>query len=138
MTRVNFESAIQSLNESLNKLEEALRLLDEKKSDQVHLNAYEDALIKRFEVAFEYCWKFIKIAVEYNGKDAYGPRPAIQEAVRFGWISNPEFWAEALDARNSSVHDYFGISRSVYIKIIKKFITESIDVRDQITKLFEK
>ena len=86
-------------------------------------HAVRDALFDRpssvSKVAFEYASKLMKAAAEDEGRGAFGPKQAITESVRFGWIADPEFWAKALDARNGSVHDYFGLSRDAYLKIMK-------------------
>ena len=91
-----------------------------------------DSCVKRFEVLLEYTWKMFKIAAEFQGKDAPGPRPAILEALRFGWIENPQFWSEALEARNNSVHDYFGISYARYVQIMQSMISQLPDVFQKI------
>lgn len=135
MTLDKIKDAIKACEESLNKLKVAFKMLDETDADHDRIGAYEDAVIKRFEVAFEYCWKMIKVAVEYEGREAYGPRPAISEAIHFGWIEDPEFWTQALDARNNSVHDYFGISRSVYFKIVNRFIKEASNLAERLKLL---
>ena len=119
------KSGMESLVLALDELSDAIVVLEDGASDELHKRMYVDAVIKRFEVTFEYCWKLMKAASEYQGSDAPGPRPAIQKAIRFGWIDEPEFWAEALDARNGSVHGYFGISRDEYIKMVKRFVKEA-------------
>jgi len=135
MTLDKIKDSIAACEESLKKLEVASKMLDETDVDHDHIGAYEDAVIKRFEIAFMNCWKMIKVAVEYQGREAYGPRPAISEAIHFGWIEDPEFWTQALDARNNSVHDYFGISRSVYFKIVNRFIKEAGNLIERLKAL---
>jgi nucleotidyltransferase substrate binding protein (TIGR01987 family) len=124
MTSKIIRSAVKSCEDSLAKLREAVGLLD-KKSNAEFSDVLMDAAIKRFEVAFEYSWKLMKAVIEHEGSEAYGPRPAIQEANRLGLIDDPEYWAVALDARNGSVHDYLGITHDEYLKVIKKFIKEN-------------
>lgn len=96
----------------------------EKPENSIYSILY-DACVKRYEVLFEYTWKLLKIASEYQGQEAPGPRPAIQEGLRFGWIEDPEFWADALDARNGSVHDYFGVTQQEYLNIMNRFVKEA-------------
>ncbi len=81
--------------------------------------------MKRFEVLFEYLWKLFKIAAEFQGSEAPGPRPAIQEAAKYGWIDDVEFWAEVLDVRNNSVHDYFSDATAPELTLIEKFADKS-------------
>jgi nucleotidyltransferase substrate binding protein (TIGR01987 family) len=128
-------TSVKGVEEANSKLKESLLLFHNKEFSGSKHEVICDAVIKRFEIAFEYCWKLLKAAAEYQGVEANGPRPAIQEAVRFGWIKEPEFWAEALDARNGSVHDYFGISRNQYMKLIKRFSDEIDLIIAEIKKL---
>lgn len=109
------------VREAHDKLSEALAWLAKLKKHDEHYSLHVDAVVKRFETLFEYVWKAFKSAAEYQGVEAPGPRPAIQEAVRFGWIRKPELWTAALDARNGSVHDYFGMPIDEYLKIIRKY-----------------
>lgn len=124
MSESKVNGALEAARGSVKKLEEALKVYDGTRVTDEKREILGDAVIKRFEVAFEYCWKLMKSACEYQGGEAFGPRPAIQEAIRFGWIDNPEFWVQALDARNGSVHDYFNIPRSVYLDIVRSFARE--------------
>lgn len=118
-------AAAEALDTSLAVLRETLALFDKDEMDAIRERVFTDAIIKEFEVAFGYAWKLMKAAAEYEGAEAPGPRPAIQEAQRFGWIEDPDFWAEALDARNGSVRDYFGISMNAYMGIVRRFVSES-------------
>lgn len=113
--------AFASTTTALAELHDGLRWLGTLKEDDAHYDIVTDAVIKRFKTLFEYVWKLLKWAAEYQGVEAPGPRPAIQEAVRFGWIDDPEFWVDVLDARNGSVHDYFGIEVSAYLSLIHRF-----------------
>ncbi|MFH0799031.1 MAG: HI0074 family nucleotidyltransferase substrate-binding subunit [Pseudomonadota bacterium] len=128
------KASAEALMQALARLKEALSSIDGEDCDELHERLYADAAIKNFEVAFEYAWKFMKAAAEHEGLEVYGPRPAIQEATRFGWIDDPEWWAEALDARNGSVHDYFGISMNAYMKIVRRFVTECEAMAERIEK----
>lgn len=132
MSRNNLLGAISAFESACDKLKEALNLIDKQGADSDYHSLLEDAVIKRFETTFEYWWRMVKAAASLQGSEAPGPRPAIQEAIRFGWIDDPEFWAEALDARNGSVHDYFGIGRDDYFRIVRKFVKSSSRSRDKI------
>ena len=123
MKRKGLDVVTETVDLSLIKLSEALELL-ERDEEPAMLGALGDAAVKRFEVAFEYTWKLMQVAVAHEGGEAFGPRQAIAESVGMGWIDDPEFWARALDARNGSVHDYFGITRDAYVKIMRQFVTE--------------
>jgi nucleotidyltransferase substrate binding protein (TIGR01987 family) len=138
MSDKRLKSALQSAQNALDKLNDALTVLAKHKGDDMERPVVIDATIKRFEVLFEYAWKLLKVAAEYQGTEAPGPRPAIQEAVRFGWIKDPEQWSYALDARNGSVHDYFGITISEYLQLISKFAKEAASVLKELSKLEKK
>lgn len=134
MSDKKLKSSLMATREALSKLRESLDALKGSKKSSQHA-IFEDAAIKRFEVLFEYVWKLLKAATEYQGGEAPGPRPAIQEGARFGWIDDVEFWADALDARNGSVHDYFGIPRERYLKIVRRFADEADAVIGKIESL---
>lgn len=123
MTINKVKNAIEPTQEALKKLNEALGLLHRQPGKRER-SVLEDGTVKRFETLFEYCWKMLKIAVEFQGGEAPGPRPAIQEAIRFGWIKDVELWMLALDTRNATVHDYFDAAPKNYIEIIEKFSKE--------------
>ena len=125
MNRDFLKERIHQTEEALGRLDEALKTLDAVKNVKIEYEVHVDAVIKRYETLFEYVWKMLKAFAEYQGSEAPGPRPAIQEAIRFGWIEDPQFWVEALDARNDSVHDYFGIPVDSYLKIIVRFSSET-------------
>lgn len=72
---------------------------------------------KAFEIALEYAWRQLKLIVEDQGLDVPSPKMAIKEGARLGLITDPEIWLRCIDARNSSVHDYFGISEKEYIEL---------------------
>lgn len=134
MTLENLKSALETLKIAIEKLSEALNIFvnekDRKKEDVLF-----DAAVKRFETAFEYAWKLMQTAVDYEGSEALGPRSAISEAIHYGWIENPQFWSNALDARNGSVHNYFGIPKDDYFEIMKKFVTEVEEVMGRIRRI---
>jgi len=111
-------SSKDELSTSILALENALQ----RKKD-----AFEDELIfagisKSFEVCFEYLWKHIKMNLDKEGVESYSPREAIKHAGRLNWIENVEQWMDFLDARNFSVHGYYGITRENYITTIELFL----------------
>lgn len=130
------KSALEACSSSLGELRESLAFFEDtstKKHDLTH-RIVGDAVVKRFEVSFEYAWKLMKVAAEYEGSEAPGPRPAIQEAVKYGWIDDPEFWAYALDARNGSVHDYFGITHEAYYDLVRDYVAKLDGMIEKIKK----
>lgn len=60
--------------------------------------------------------------MEDQGLEAPAPKMAIREAARLHFITKPEVWLECIDARNNSVHDYFGITQSEYCELAEEFL----------------
>jgi len=110
----------KKLKESIGKLEEALKYHDEALVNDL----YFDAIIKRFEVCFEYAWKHLKRIVSEAGQEVYSPRDTLKEATKLKLIQNLELWLDFLEDRNLSVHDYLGADEASYLKDIKKFVKE--------------
>lgn len=109
----------------MNKLEEAITLLNlslqqhEADKDNIVLIA---AVIKSFEISFEYIWKEFKRIGSEAGTEIYSPRDAIKAALEIGLISDFERWKEFLNARNLSVHDYLGVKDEDILIIAKNFL----------------
>jgi len=80
------------------------------------------ALSKAFEIAIEYAWRELKSRVENDGLDAPSPKAAVKQAAKLGIVTSPELWIECIDARNNSVHDYFGITEEDYAELAEKFL----------------
>jgi hypothetical protein len=80
------------------------------------------ALTKAFEVAVEYAWRHLKKRVEDEGLDCPSPKAAVREAARLGFISDPSLCVEAINARNASVHDDFGIGEDELLELAEKFL----------------
>jgi hypothetical protein len=93
------------LRESLAHLEEGLRAYERRRKGDALPRL---ALTKAFEVAVEYGWRELKRKAEDEGLDVPSPKAAVRQAARLSLITEPEKWMELIDARNSSVHDYFG------------------------------
>ena len=65
-----------------------------------------DAVIQRFEYAFELSWKTIQVAAQYMGMTCQSPREPVKIAFKIGWIHNADRWLEAMEARNKTSHTY--------------------------------
>lgn len=80
-----------------------------------------DATIQRFEYVFEISWKTVQVGSDHMGYVCNSPREAIKTAFKLGWITNPENWFDALEARNKTSHAYnLKLAREVY-SVAKKF-----------------
>lgn len=113
-----------------NKLDRAI--LDLKMSMKFYKKAGGDeptaflAVAKAFEVATEYAWKELKRRLEEKGiTDAYAPKDVIRRAAQIGMLDDAENWLNYIDARNDSVHDYYGMAQSEYVELAGKFLKDA-------------
>ena len=84
------------------------------------------AVAKAFEVAIEYVWKELKRRLEEKGvADTYAPKDVIRKAAQVGILDNAENWLDYIDARNDSVHDYYGMMESEYVELAGRFIKDA-------------
>ncbi len=66
-----------------------------------------DSAIKRFEIAFDLAWKFVKTFLEeQKGSRCASPKECFREAYRAKIIDYDEFWMSMTDWRNEAVHTY--------------------------------
>lgn len=111
------ESKKEKQLKTFQNLHDALKLYHSKKTDLHFLT-----IAKAFENAIEYSWRSMKQQIEDEGLDAPSPKMAIKQAARLNLISDPEKWLDCLEARNNSVHDYFGISEDEYCALAKELL----------------
>lgn len=82
-----------------------------------------DGTIKRFELCYELCWKFIKVYLEDEGIICKGPRDCFKQAVINGLLDDEIKWMEMIDDRNFLVHTYSSEeSREVFNKIKESYL----------------
>jgi hypothetical protein len=107
--------------EALSALTESVTALRSERSARLK-PLLEDAVAKRYEIAFEALWKLFKLAAAEQGTEAPGPKPAISAAIRYRWIEgSPESWQAFLEARNSGVHEYFSLPKREYFALVRQF-----------------
>jgi hypothetical protein len=104
------------LHEALAHLKEGLRAYERRRKGEA---LPQLALTKAFEVAVEYGWRELKRRAEDEGLDVPSPKAAVRQAARMGWVVDPGKWMELIDARNSSVHDYFGFGGDDIARLAK-------------------
>lgn len=105
----------ERLEKASRHLEEALQQYRRDPSDLHFLT-----VSKAFEVLVEYAWRELKAVVEDEGLDAPSPKMAVKQAARLNLITEPETWLDCIDARNNSVHDYFGIPAKEYVALAEQ------------------
>lgn len=98
----------KTLELKLKELEKSLKTLGEvltkKKSDIIR-----DSTIKRFEYAFELCWKVNKLFLrEREGLDTFSPKDCFRKLRNVGLISDEETEdiLRMSDDRNEIIHTY--------------------------------
>jgi len=112
---------MDSTNKKWHKAKEHLRLaLEQYRKSKTELHFL--TLAKAFEILVEYEWKLLRRFVESEGLEAASPKMAIRQAAKLHVITDPEVWLDCLDARNNSVHDYFGITEKEYVSLAEKFL----------------
>lgn len=116
----------------MSKFDEALKLLElsiKQQDDDPKNPVLIAAVIKAFEISFEYSWKEFKRVGSEAGSEIYSPRDAIKSALEMGLINDFEKWKEFLNARNLSVHDYIGVSDKEILSLAKNFLKESKKIK---------
>lgn len=84
------------------------------------------AVAKAFEVSVEYGWKELKRQLEDKGvEDIFAPKDVVRRAAQLGIIDDAEQWLDYIDARNSSVHDYYGMTQADYIKLARAYLKDA-------------
>ncbi len=94
------------VNDSLTKLEAALKRLGEALLEDSSNALIVDGTIRRFEFVFELTWKTLKRALEVEGLICQTPRETLKTAYQTGWINTEELWLQMLDDRNLTSHTY--------------------------------
>src|SRR3989339_910020 len=89
-----------------------------------------DAICKRFEVCFEYVWKFFKQTATSAGVEVYSPKDAIKEAVKMKLINDLDLWLDFLQERNLSVHNYYSGDPTETLKKIRAFAKAVRKIKD--------
>lgn len=110
---------------STNKLEAAInKLSDGIKSAKDELD--KDGVIQRFEFTFELLWKTIKVFLEDKGILCKSPKDCLQQAFKYGLISDEELFLKMLNDRNKTSHLYDQSASEDIFKNIKSYYSEAI------------
>ena len=106
---------LSSLRKTVESLERAVSVADDNHfiaslSDEAR-DAIKAGVIQNFEVAYEFCWKYIQRWLRENvpAEQAEHPRSRkelFRLAARFGLIKDPLPWFSYGDARTLSSHTY--------------------------------
>lgn len=113
----------KKVERSIDDLERMIRFYEKEGTDEP---AAFFATVKAFEVAVEYGWKELKRRLEEKGvDDVFAPKDIIRKAAQAGLIDDAERWLDFVDARNESVHDYYGMTQAEYIKLARQFLKDA-------------
>jgi hypothetical protein len=113
---------LQKISKAAKNLESALELYaNRRKTDEIPFLA----VCKTVEVLMEYLWKEFKSRVEAEGLFAASPKEAVRQAAAIGLIDEPDKWIAIVLARNDSVHDYFGIPETEYVRLAHDLVQRS-------------
>ncbi len=91
------------------RFEEALTILEDTPRESTTYALVRDALIQRFEFAFETFWKMVKVFLEFQeGIVCASPRRCFRELLATGYVTEEEtrLLLRMVDLRNRTVHTY--------------------------------
>lgn len=112
----NFSNSVKRLNEASTAY----------KSDSDN-EFFQDALIKRFELAFELAWKTLRIYLINEGYslNTGSPKGVLSLAFQEDVIKNEQLWLEMLSDRNNAAHDYDNeLAKAVAERICTRYAKE--------------
>ena len=98
------KNAIESFNIAVEKFDDGTQNLSEE-----GYRTLRDSAIKRFEIAVDTLWKYLKIYLEVQkGVVHNSPKPVFRECLRTNILTPQETAAalEMIDARNTTSHIY--------------------------------
>lgn len=94
-----YQSIMEDFEKALQRLEEVLAL---EKDEFIR-----DSAIKRFEIVFDLGWKTLKAFLQdVHNASCMSPITCFREALKLGLIDHEDFWLEAKNIRNLTVHAY--------------------------------
>lgn len=108
--------------------------------DKKNLNELEEqGLIKSFEYTYELAWNILKDYFEYQGNTLlHGSRDAINEAYKYGMISDGEAWMNMFKDRNRTSHTYNeSTANEIANNILQTYFGLFIELRRELEKRLE-
>lgn len=98
------DAQIMQFEKTVVNLKEVLEKINASGADRAILR---DSAIKRFEIAFDICWKTLKEKLRKDfGVEENSPKKVFQEAFKQLLIENNEIWISMTDMRNETAHVY--------------------------------
>ncbi len=96
----------ERLNRYLQDLEKSILNLDDSLKIENPNDMIEDAIIKRFELAYELAWKTLKAYPGHEGIICTSTGDCFKQAKATGIISDEPAWLSMIETRNVLVHTY--------------------------------
>ena len=106
---------LSSLRKAVESLERAISVTNNSAfwaglSDEAK-DVIKSGVIQNFEVAYEFCWKYMQRWLKQNvpveqDENPLSRKELFRVAARYGLIDNPEAWFSYGDARNLTTHTY--------------------------------
>ena len=91
-----------------------------------------DASIKRFELAYDLCWKFIKNEAKSHGVECYTPRQCFKAAFQLKLADQDKTWIDMIEDRNSAVHTYKEALADALYKKLPEYLKLFEDLKEKI------
>jgi len=113
------EKRTKDTKKAISQCDAAVKLY-QKEASQKDLNFL--MVVKAYEILVELAWKYFKFKVEDEGLAAPSPKEPVRKAATIGLIDDPEKWIKFIEARNLSVHDYFGLDPDSFIKLTEELL----------------
>ena len=129
-TKQQLEKHFNFAHRSSQSLRRVLRKLASKKEvlDREELEVYHDSIIKRFELAYETFWKYLKTyLVSHYGVDAAAPREVFRTCLRLKVVNEQEAQKliNMINARNLTTHVY---DQETAHEMIMKVVPEYLEL----------
>ena len=111
---------------------------DRDEISELDLEALQESVIKRFDLALEMSWKLlVKYLVEEVGLADVpnGPKPILRLADGNNLLNGRiEAWLSYVQARNASSHDYSGAKAGQTLAVVSDFLGDAIWLYEKMSR----
>lgn len=113
----------QKLKDSLEKLIQAQKSLEEAVSLPIVHDRDLAGIIQCFEFVYELSWKTMKRLLEAQGHETTTARDVFKTAYQFGFIQDETTWLDIIEDRNKTSHTYSrAMAQSLVTKIKSHYV----------------
>ncbi|MFZ4099845.1 MAG: HI0074 family nucleotidyltransferase substrate-binding subunit [Chlamydiia bacterium] len=96
-----------------------------------------EASVKRFELAWELCWKTLQKILDREGLPAAGPRPVMQNAFQLQLLPAPFLWQQMLESRNLAAHMYSPLDAMQLYELLPSYLQQFLALYELISRRYE-